>query len=104
MKLLRSLRVRLLLMFMFVVIVTLATVAFIQQQATTSAFQNYTNNVKQIYPVRKDVLPIIDNILATYQSGNLQGLKAQMAEVVMENTVRVILVDSNKRIVFDSSQ
>ena len=104
MKLLRSLRVRLLLMFMFVVIVTLATVAFIQQQATTSAFQNYTNNVKQIYPVRKDVVPIIDNILATYQSGNLQGLKAQMAEVAMENTVRVILVDSNKRIVFDSNE
>src|SRR6266852_5060214 len=104
MKLLRSLRVRLLLMFMFVVIVTLATVAFIQQEATTSAFQNYTNNVKQIYPVRKDVLPIIDNILATYQSGNLQGLKAQMAEVAMENTVRVILVDSNKRIVFDSNE
>jgi len=104
MKLLRSLRVRLLLMFMFVVIVTLATVAFIQQEATTSAFQNYTNNVKQIYPVRKDVVPIIDNILATYQSGNLQGLKAQMAEVAMENTVRVILVDSNKRIVFDSNE
>src|SRR5258708_9995064 len=104
MKLLRSLRVRLLLMFMFVVIVTLATVAFIQQQATTSAFRDYTNNVKQIYPVRKDVLPIIDNILATYQSGNLQGLKAQMAEVAMENEVRVILVDSNKRIVFDSNE
>src|SRR6266849_10326663 len=104
MKLLRSLRVRLLLMFMFVVIVTLATVAFIQQQATTTAFRDYTNNVKQIYPVRKDVVPIIDNILATYQSGNLQGLKAQMAEVAMENTVRVILVDSNKRIVFDSNE
>jgi signal transduction histidine kinase len=104
MKLLRSLRVRLLFMFMFVVIVTLATVAFIQQQATTSAFQNYTNNVKQIYPVRKDVLPIINNILATYQSGNLIGLKAQMAEVAIENEVRVILVDSNKRIVFDSNE
>ncbi len=104
MKLLRSLRIRLLLMFMFVVIVTLATVAFIQQEATTSAFRDYTNNVKQIYPVRKDVVPIIDNILATYQSGNLQGLKAQMAEVAMENTVRVILVDSNKRIVFDSNE
>jgi signal transduction histidine kinase len=104
MKLLRSLRVRLLLMFMFVVIVTLATVAFIQQQATTSAFQNYTNNVKQIYPVRKDVLPIIDNILATYQSGDLKGLKAQMVEVGVENAVRVILVDSNKRIVFDSNE
>ena len=104
MKLLRSLRIRLLLMFMFVVIVTLATVAFIQQEATTSAFRDYTNNVKQIYPVRKDVLPIIDNILATYQSGNLQGLKAQMAEVAMENTVRVILVDSNKRIIFDSNE
>lgn len=104
MKLLRSLRVRLLLMFMFVVIVTLATVAFIQQQATTTAFRNYTNNVKQIYPVRKDVLPIIDNILATYRSGNLQGLKAQMAEVAMENEIRVILVDSNNRIVFDSNE
>jgi HAMP domain-containing protein len=104
MKLLRSLRVRLLLMFMFVVIVTLATVAFIQQQATTSAFQNYTNNVKQIYPVRKDVLPIIDNILATYQSGDLKGLKAQMVEVGVENAVRVILVDSHKRIVFDSNE
>ena len=104
MKLLRSLRVRLLLMFMFVVIVTLATVAFIQQEATTSAFQNYTNNVKQIYPMRKDVLPIIDNILATYQSGDLKGLKAQMAEVGVENAVRVILVDSNKRIVFDSNE
>jgi signal transduction histidine kinase len=104
MKLLRSLRVRLLLMFMFVVIVTLATVAFIQQQATTTAFQNYTNDVKQIYPVRKDVLPIIDNILATYQSGDLKGLKAQMVEVGVENAVRVILVDSNKRIVFDSNE
>jgi signal transduction histidine kinase len=104
MKLLRSLRVRLLLMFMFVVIVTLATVAFIQQQATTSAFQNYTINAKEIYPVRKDVLPIIDNILATYQSGNLIGLKAQMTEVAIENEVRVILVDSHKRIVFDSNE
>jgi hypothetical protein len=66
-------------MFMFVVIVTLATVAFIQQRATTSAFQDYTNNIKQINPVRKDLLPIIDNILATYQGGNLVGLKAQMA-------------------------
>jgi signal transduction histidine kinase len=104
MKLLRSLRVRLLLMFMFVVIVTLATVAVIQQQATASAFQNYTKNAKEIYPVRKDVLPIIDNILATYQSGNLIGLKAQMAEVAIENEVRVILVDSNKRIVLDSNE
>jgi signal transduction histidine kinase len=104
MKLLRSLRVRLLLMFMFVVIVTLATVAFIQQQATTSAFQNYTKNAKEIYPVRKDVLPIIDNILANYQSGNLIGLKAQMAEVAIENEVRVILVDSNKRIISDSNE
>jgi hypothetical protein len=79
MTLLRSLRVRLLLMFMFVVIVTLATVAFIQQQATTNAFKDYTENVKQIYPVRKDVLMSIYNVITTYQSGNVQGLKAQMA-------------------------
>jgi signal transduction histidine kinase len=104
MKLLRSLRVRLLLMFMFVVIVTLATVAFIQVQATTSAFRDYTNSAKQIYPVRKDLAPIIGNILASYQSGNLQGLKAQMAEVAIENEVRVILVASNNRIVFDSNE
>src|SRR5215470_10942170 len=101
MKLLRSLRVRLLLMFMFVVIVTLATVAFIQQQATTSAFQNYTKSAKEIYPVRKDILAIIDNIFATYQSGDTPALKSQMAEVAMENEVRVILIDSNNRIVLD---
>jgi signal transduction histidine kinase len=103
MKLLRSLRVRLLLMFMFVVIVTLVTVAFIQQGATASAFQNYTKNAKEIYPVRKDVLPIIDNILATYQSGNMVDLKSQMTEVAMENEIRVILVDSSKRVVLDSN-
>src|SRR5215467_12208397 len=104
MKLLRSLRVRLLLMFMFVVIVTLVTVAFIQQGATASAFQNYTKNAKEFSPVRKDVIPIIDNILATYQSGSMVDLKAQVAEVAMENEIRVILVDSNKRIVLDSNQ
>ncbi len=103
MKLLRSLRVRLLLMFMFVVIVTLATVAFIQQQATTRAFQDYTNNVK-IYQVRKDMGQVIDSILAAYQSGNLQGVKVQMTQVAMENEVRVILVDSHNRIVFDSNE
>jgi signal transduction histidine kinase len=104
MTLLRSLRVRLLLMFMFVVIVTLATVAFIQQQATANAFKDYTDNVKQIYPVRKDVLMSIYTVITTYQSGNVQGLKAQMAEVARENMVRVILVDSNQRIVLDSNQ
>ena len=103
MKLLRSLRVRLLLMFMFVVMVTLATVAIIQEQATTSAFQDYTNNAKQIYQARLRVGQVINEILTSYQAGDWKGVKAQMTQVAAENQVRIILVDSNSRVVFDSN-
>lgn len=103
MKLLRSLRVRLLLMFMFVVIVTLATVAIIQEQTTASAFQNYTNNAKEIYQVRGRVGQVIYGILASYQNRDWKGVKTQMTLVASDNQMRVILVDSNNRVVFDSN-
>lgn len=103
MRLLRSLRVRLLLMFMFVVIVTLATVAIIQEQATANAFQNYTNNAKQIAQVRLRVGLVIDNILTSYQTGDWKGVKVQMTQVAAQNEVRIILIDSSNRVVFDSN-
>jgi len=103
MKLLRSLRVRLLLMFMFVVMVTLATVAIIQVQATTSAFQDYTNNAKQIYQKGLRVGQLINEILTSYQAGDWKGVKTQMTQVAVEDQVRIILVDSNNRVVFDSN-
>jgi len=104
MKLLRSLRVRLLLMFMFVAMVTLATVAIGQVQATTSAFQDYTKNAKQIYQERLRVGQVITEILTSYQAGDWKGVKAQMTQVAAGNQVRIILFDSNNRVVFDSNE
>src|SRR6266853_1809425 len=104
MKLLRSLRVRLLLMFMFVAMVTLATVAIGQVQATTSAFQDYTKNAKQIYQERLRVGQVITEILSSYQAGDWKGVKAQMTQVAAGNQVRIILFDSNNRVVFDSNE
>ncbi|HEV2583279.1 MAG TPA: ATP-binding protein [Ktedonobacteraceae bacterium] len=103
MKLLRSLRVRLLLMFMFVVIVTLATVAFVQAQATANAFQDYTNNAKRIDQVRGRIGQMIDSILIAYRAGDSKSVQIQMMQVATENEVRIILVNSNNRIVLDSN-
>lgn len=109
MNLLRSLRVRLLLMFMFVVIVTLATVAFAQQQATSSAFQNYTNDSKRLYQVYKGPGPVkvgqvTASILDAYRVGNLKDVQAQMVQVAVDNDIRVILVDGTNRILYDSAE
>ncbi len=103
MKLLLSLRVRLLLMFMFVVIVTLSTIALIQLQTTASAFQDYTNNAKKIDQVSGRVGQAIDNILIAYRHGDWKSVETQMVEMQTENQVRVILLDSNNRVAFDSN-
>ncbi|HLL80726.1 MAG TPA: ATP-binding protein [Ktedonobacteraceae bacterium] len=103
MKLLRSLRVRLLLMFMFVVIVTLSTIALIQLQTTASAFQDYASNAKKIYQVNGRIGQIIDNILIAYRQKDWKAVETQMTNVAVEDGVRVILVDANNRVAFDTN-
>jgi signal transduction histidine kinase len=102
MQLLRSLRVRLLLMFMFVVVVTLSTIGLFQLQATASAFQDYTSSAKRIYQVNEKVGPFI-NILLAYYRKDWRSVETQMKQIASEDHVRLILVDSNNRIAFDTN-
>ena len=112
MKLLRSLRVRLLLMFMFVVLVTLTTIALAQQAATASAFQNYQNstkkNIERISKGQEARLlnlgptgAVVTNMLRAYELGNMNQVHIEAQQIA--NVDRVILIDHAGRVVVDSS-
>lgn len=111
MKLLRSLRVRLLLMFMFVVLVTLTTLALAQQASTASAFQDYVNTTKTIERINKEkearILDlaatgvVIVNMLRAYELGDMKQVHVQAQQIA--NAARLILVDHAGRVVVDSS-
>jgi len=113
MKLLRSLRVRLLLMFMFVVMVTLTTIALAQQATTASAFQNYTTNAKNIERINKaseahflslgEVGQVIAGMLQAYQIGDMKQVHILAQETTRKSLVRIILIDHVGRVVVDSS-
>lgn len=113
MKLLRSLRVRLLLMFMFVALVTLTTIALAQQATTASAFQDYVNTTKNIERINKArevrflnlgaVGAVIANMLQAYQMEDMKQVHIQAQQVAKNNVVRIILVDHDGRVVVDSS-
>lgn len=113
MKLLRSLRVRLLLMFMFVVMVTLTTTAFAQQASTASAFQNYNINADKTYNIsvgiQKVVMPFgkatqyVVVLLSAYNSGVLEKVWGTVVQGAHDNHVRIILIDRNQHVVFDSN-
>lgn len=113
MKLLRSLRVRLLLMFMFVVLVTLTTIALAQQATTASAFRVYQNTTKTIERINKgqeasiyNLGPtgaVIVNMLRAYQLGDRKQVVSQAQQIAKTNTARIILIDQAGRVVVDSS-
>lgn len=111
MKLLRSLRVRLLLMFMFVVLVTLITLALAQQARTTSAFQDYLNTTKTIERLNKeqearllDLGPtgaVVANMLRAYELGNMKQVHI-IAQQVAKTAARIILIDHTQHVVIDT--
>ena len=113
MKLLLSLRVRLLLMFMLVVMVTLTTIALAQQASTASAFQGYVNTTKNIARISKekdmrflglgDVGAVVANMLRAYELGDIKQVHIQAQQLSRNNQARVILVDHNGRVIVDSS-
>jgi signal transduction histidine kinase len=112
MKLLRSLRVRLLLMFMFVIMVTLTTIAFAQQASTASAFAGYVNTTKNIERIDKEkearflnlgtVGVVVVDMLRAYALGNIKQVHIQ-AQQIAKTDPRIILVDHAGRVVVDSS-
>src|SRR5579863_9079565 len=113
MKLLRSLRVRLLLMFMFVILVTLTTIALAQQATTASAFRDYQNITKNIERINKgqeaSILDLgstgaaIANMLRAYALGDMKQVHIQAQQIAQKNTARIILIDHAGRVVVDSS-
>ncbi len=113
MKLLRSLRVRLLLMFMLVVLVTLITIALAQQASTASAFQDYVNTTKNVERINKEqevrfldlgrVGVVIADMLRAYAVGDMKQVDIESQQIAKNNVARIILIDHAGRVVVDSS-
>ncbi|GHO48624.1 sensor histidine kinase [Ktedonospora formicarum] len=92
---LHSLRLRLTLMFMLVVMVAVGTVALIANQATT-------NNL-QVYNQAKDNQQIISTLLAAYQQHqSQQTLQALTEQLAHASHLRLILLDEQNRVIADS--
>lgn len=105
---LRSLRVRLLLMFMLVVMVALVTAEAFANQTTSNAFESYIRNGKSSLGTvsidktfSTDIQRISDNLVTSYQQKpkSIQQQVEQSAEIT---GTRIILVDSNMHVLADS--
>ncbi len=94
---LHSLRLRLIVMFMLVVMVAVGTVALLASQATTTNLQTYTQ--------AKDVQQINSALLTAYHQHQsqqaLQALTEQLARSLHEH---IVLFDHNLRIIADSDR
>jgi signal transduction histidine kinase len=94
---LSSLRLRLILMFMLVVMVAVGTVALIALQATT--------NDLQIYNQAKNDQQIISNLLTAYQQHqSQQALQALTEQLAHSSRQRIILFDHQMRVITDSDR
>jgi signal transduction histidine kinase len=93
---LASLRVRLVVMFMLVVMIAVGTVALVVSQSTTSNLQVYTQ--------AKDDQQIITTVLDAYhQHESQQALQALVERLARNAHQRVILVDHQGRVLADSA-
>ncbi|MBV9230714.1 MAG: HAMP domain-containing protein [Chloroflexi bacterium] len=93
----RSLRVRLLLMFMLVAVIALGAVTVFASQATGGAFQNYINRQQD------SDQQLISQILTTY------GQDPQKVQVLVEQTAqtdktRILVIDHSQHVVADSNR
>ncbi|HLW03061.1 MAG TPA: HAMP domain-containing sensor histidine kinase [Ktedonobacterales bacterium] len=93
--LLSSLRLRLVLMFMLVVMIAVGTVALMTNQATTNNLQTYTQ-AKNLQQVNSVLLTAPQQHLNQHA---LQTLTEQLAQRLHE---RIILFDQNMRVIADS--
>ena len=105
---LRSLRVRLLLMFMLVVMVALITAEGFANQTTNNAFETYLRNGKSSLgsvvidkTFSIDIQRISDNLVTAYQQSP-KSIQQQVERSAAITGTRIILVDSNMRVLADS--
>lgn len=92
-----SLRLRLILLFMLIVMVAVGTVALIASQATASNLEVYTQT--------KDDQQTISMLLNAYkQHQSQQVLQALVEQLARNSHQRVILVDHQQRVIADSER
>lgn len=90
-----SLRLRLILMFMLVVIVAIGTVALLASQATASNLQAYNQT--------KNNQHIMTTLLTAYrQHVSQQALQALIDQLAHDSHQRLILLDPQRRVIADS--
>jgi signal transduction histidine kinase len=106
---LRSLRVRLLLMFMLVVMVALITAGGFASQITSDAFRTYIKNGKSTLgslsidkTFNLDIQAISYRVLTAYQS-NPKSIQQYVDQAAELTRTRIILVDANSRVLADSA-
>lgn len=92
---LRSMRVRLLLMFMLVALAAIGAVAFFAIQTTGGEFQHYINNQQDSNQ------QLVSQVLATYRH-NPQNIETVVTQVAQANGSRMLLIDQNQRVLADS--
>lgn len=92
---LSSLRLRLVLMFMLVVMVAVGTVAIVASRAATANLQTYTQakNVQQINAAL---------LTASQQHASQQALQALIEQLARNLHVRIVLMDQHMRVIADS--
>ncbi|MBO0779142.1 MAG: HAMP domain-containing protein [Ktedonobacteraceae bacterium] len=92
-----SLRLRLILMFMLVVMVAVGTVALLASQATTTNLQSYN--------VAKNDQQIVSTLLTAYQQHqNPQALQALTEQLARSSHRHIILYDRQMRAITDSDR
>src|SRR5258708_1410748 len=95
-----SLRLRLTLMFMLVVMVAVGTVALIASQATCNNLYIYTQAKTDL---QKTDLQIISTLLTAYhQHQSQQALQALTEQVAHSSHQRIILLNHQRRVIADS--
>lgn len=95
----RSLRVRLMLMFMVVVMVAIGAFAVFASQITRSAFQSYVDHQQS------NDQQLITSVRTTYsQTHDAQRVQSLVERLAPELNVRIIVIDPNQHIIADSAR
>jgi len=97
----RSLGMRLMLMFMLVVMVALGAFAIFIGQVAREGAQSYVGNIQA--NVQADEQKVISIQTAYQQPQNVQRVQTLVDQLASQNKVRIILMDHNQRIIADSA-
>lgn len=92
-----SLRVRLLLMFMLVILVTFGAIAVFISQTTNAAFQNYVTQQRNNHEA------LMNSLIPIYQkTHDPQQVQAQVEIAARRAMIHIIVIDHDQRVIADS--